>query len=118
MAVNVVMTSPSAGRIGGGGAGHEGAFGGRDWLRQRPEVGCSVHGEVFVKGDEGLTSVLGDADGVGDADGLVPVHAAHPADEMEGLPRLKGPGIAFRQGEDVALVPGGWEGDADRVAGA
>src|SRR5690625_6205660 len=37
---------------------------------------------------------------------------------MEGHPRLKGPGIAFHQGEDVALVPGGWEGDADRVAGA
>src|SRR5699024_3389238 len=63
-------------------------------------------------------AVRGDPDGVRDADGLVPVHAPHPRDQMEGHALLERPLVALVEGDDVALVPGGREGDAERVPGA
>src|SRR5699024_8940800 len=77
-----------------------------------------VDDEVLGKGEEGGAAVGGDPAGVRDADGLVPVHAPHPRDQMEGHALLERPLVALVEGDDVALVPGGREGDADRVPGA
>src|SRR5699024_9114366 len=77
-----------------------------------------LDGEVAIECIEGLATVLGHPNGVGNATGLVAVDAPHPGDDVQRHAGLENGRVALFEAQHVTLVPARCEGDADGVTRA